>query len=172
MFSKICDKQNIILERSSQGNFKISMNIEQNSSDSDIFETIQKGDFFDLLYELNEDIIKTYKNTKSEKDNTIDNVEIIFNNVFDEDIMDEYDEIYLRLKTQTIFTDNICKISGLNIDSVSNIENLLISMEKQKNIVQVQVFFDIIDNKISDIIKTYIGLYLKKIFYKIKMYFE
>ena len=40
-FRKICDKQDILLERNNLGDFKISLVIEQNNADANIFEIIK-----------------------------------------------------------------------------------------------------------------------------------
>ena len=196
-FRKICDKQNILLERNNVGEFKINFDIAQNNEDANIFEIIENGDFFDLLFQLNEDIIEKYENTKLDDQPSIDNVLIAFKNIFDDDAFDEMDDVCLNLKTQSKFTlDNKCEIIGLDVKTTTdiknntinnainnainntinnatkiNIDNLLVSIEKIKNKFMVVVTFKITGN-VSDIIKTYIGYYLKKIFYKIQQYFE
>jgi len=180
-FRKICDKQNILLERNNLGEFKINLVIEQNNADANVFEIIQNGDFFDLLYQLNEDIIEKYENKKEDIDPSIDNIVIAFKNIFDDDTFDDMDGICLNLKTQSKFIlDNKCEIIGLDVKTTSdvinniiniNIDNLLVSIEKINNKFIFIVTFKITGNA-SDIMKTYVGYYLKKIFYKIQQYFE
>jgi hypothetical protein len=176
-FRKICDKQDILLERNNLGDFKISLVIEQNNADANVFEIIKNGDFFDLLYQLNEDIIEKYENKKEDNDPLIDNILILFKNIFEDDTFDEMDDVFLNLKTQSKFIlDNKCEIIGLDVKTTNdinniNIDNLLVSIEKINNKFIFIVTFKISGNA-SDIIKTYVGYYLKKIFYKIQQYFE
>jgi hypothetical protein len=181
-FTIISEKKNVLLEKNNLGDFRINIPVNTTIENESIFDIIKNKCFFDLLYELNKDIIEKFEITNDNNDVTIDDIKIIFKDVTNEDnVLDDNEEILINLKIKTnCISDTDYELSGLNIQNNSsiknesvNMENFLIKVEKKSSeLINIKISFSIKDNEKPDFLKTYICLYFQKIFYKIKLYFE
>jgi len=176
----VCKNKNMILEKNNNGDFRMNFTIIASQENKySIMDIIKERQLYDLLYELNKDITKTINIKLNE--NYLDDLEFIFVDLSDENnVLDSDEEIIVNLQTKTVFIDaNKCEIQGINIKNTSNtrdanvnINDFNISVEMNKNVYDISLKFSILDDNIPEIIKMCIGLYLKKIFYKLKLYFE
>lgn len=176
-FDVISDKKDALLEKNNLGDFKIKILINPVENNTTIFDIIKNKQLFELLYELNKGIIKDL-NIKN-IDN-IDNLSFIFIDVINEEgILDKDEEIFIKLNLKTNFiADNNYEIIGLNIENNSNIDrdtiildNFILKIEKTDNII-LNISFSILNDESPEFIKTFVALYLQKIFYNLKLYFE
>ena len=77
-FTIISEKKNVLLEKNNLGDFRINIPVNTTIENESIFDIIKNKCFFDLLYELNKDIIEKFEITNDNNDVTIDDIKIIF----------------------------------------------------------------------------------------------
>lgn len=176
----LCSDDNMILEHIDYSNkFKLKFNV--NESYSNIVDLIKSKDFYILIKELNSDIVK--------------NVEIFYKNDYEEVVFDIVipsslkvsDTINKNLKLHLFYKNTYgdlqTKIEGFipSSECINNkkeeiindiyLENTAITIYKKGENSMFELFLNF-DNKINDKINKFLALYLKKIFKKVKMYFD
>lgn len=176
----LCSDDNMILEHIDYTN-KFILKFDVKESYSNIIDLIKSQDFYTLIKELNSDIVR--------------NVEIINHNDYDEVVFDieipnslkVSDTINKNLKLHLFYKntygDSQTKIEGFipSLESINNkkmeiindiyLENTSIIVYKKGETSTFELFLNF-DNKINDKINKFLALYLKKLFKKVKMYFD
>jgi len=178
-YTTISEKKDVLLEKNNLGEYKLNIIIHPTSDSGSIFELTKKKVLFDLIYELNKELIKKYEKTV---DSHVDNISFIFIDVINEDnILDEHEEININLKLKTNnVSDNICEIVGLTIENsssrnkeIASINKFVLKIEQfEDSTIGLNIFFSFLEMDTPDFIKNFIALYFQKIFYKLKLYFE
>jgi len=186
-YCKISDDKNIIFEKVNNDEYKLTINIVPSpDNEHTIIDIVKNKEFFNLLYELNNELI--HKICTTEKEDNIQNtiIHLLINDSDDDSsILDNITDIYLYLESNiNIISVNKCEIISLT-DNINNINNdeqndntLHISLTKFNTLIEIiDDKYEIIvcfslEKNIPAFLKTYIGFYLKKIFYKLKLYFE
>ena len=181
-FVVVSEKKNVLMEKNNLGDFRINISINPSNENDSIFDIIKNKQLFDLIYELNKDIIEKFEIINDTNSDLIDYLKIIFKDVSNEDsVLDEGEEILINLKIETnCINDTNYEINGLDIQNNTTIKNDSISMDnffikveqQQDNLINLKICFSILDNDKPEFLKTYICLYFQKIFYKVKLYFE
>jgi hypothetical protein len=176
----LCSDDNMILEHIDYTNkFKLKFDVKE--SYSNIVDLIKSQDFYTLIKELNSDIVR--------------NVEIIGQNDYDEVVFDievpnslkVSDTINKNLKLHLFYKNTYgdlqTKIEGFipsleyintkKMEIINDIylENTSIIVYKKGETSTFELFLNF-DNKINDKINKFLALYLKKLFKKVKMYFD
>lgn len=170
----ICDEKEILLEKNDNDEYKLSFDIKENkTNDASVLEIFKEEQFFELLYELNKDLIKTLDVTC---DNKINKVALNIINLKNEYKNNKNINIYINFLYN--FQDKQCFINSVPFENnvnqsedniyISDFKLSCIEGEPTKILLKFNVN-DIIDN---NVFQMYIGLYFKKIFHRFKMYFE
>lgn len=173
----VCDEKNLLLKKNDNNEYSLSFDInEKNDNDVSVLEILNCVQLFELLYELNKDIIESITEDPENTINNVNNVSINIKNIKSE--FKQIKNVNIHLKFVYKFENNECKITSIPFDStfVTNEENLYIStflinfkQNQPTNVVLTFKIDEVVDN---DIFQMYIGLYFKKLFYRFKMYFE
>jgi len=173
----VCDEKNLILKKNDNNDYSLSFDINENSeNDFSVQEIINSNQFFELLYELNKDIIENITDSSENSINNVNNLIIKIKNLKSE--FKTLKNINIHLKFIYKFENNETSLCSIPFDNnfVSTEDNLYIStflikfkQNKPTNVLLTFKIDDIVDN---DIFQMYLGLYFKKLFYRFKMYFE
>lgn len=169
----VCDEKELLLKKNDNNEYSLALEVKDDDV-SILDDVIITGQLFDLLYELNKDIIENIE-SKENNINEINNVSIKIKSIKNE--FKTIKNINIHLKFNYIFENNGCTIKSIPIDNFkSNEENIYIShfqinFEKNQK-TNILLKFKIDDEVDNDLYQMYIGLYFKKLFYRFKMYFE
>jgi hypothetical protein len=174
----VCDEKNLLLEKNDNNEYRLYFEILENKDNElSVMELLSDGQLFELLYELNKDIIE---NVTENPDNDINNTNIVSIKI--KNIKNEFKtikDINVNLKFVYNFKNNECVINSIPFESnyVTTEDNIYMSNfqvnfkqnEKTTNVLLEFKINDILDN---NIFQMYLGLYFKKLFYRFKLYFE
>ena len=174
----ICSEKNIILKKDENNLYYLDLEINESSTNEHtIYDIISNDAFFDLLFELNNDIVIDY--STSDLNNNYKNIIYKLNLSDVDDSKNENMNLIFNVVVNTI-SDNKCSITSNNdsqnyaaadSDNIKNcfLDSFTLFYEKN-DVSKLSIQFKL-DH--DDMIKNYfISMYLKKIFYKFKKYFE
>jgi ribosome-associated toxin RatA of RatAB toxin-antitoxin module len=171
----VCDEKELLLKKNDNNEYSLALVVKDDDV-SILDDVINTGQLFELLYELNKDIIENIIESKENNINEINNVSIKIKNIKNE--FKTIKNINIHLKFKYTIVNNSCTINSLPFDNnfKSNEENIYIShfqinFEKNEK-TNILLKFKIDDEVDNDLYQMYIGLYFKKLFYRFKMYFE
>jgi hypothetical protein len=172
----VCDEKNILLEKNDDNMYKLTFDIyEDNENEFSVIDILKNDQLFDLLYELNKDLIESVD--VSEKNN-IKSVVIKIININNEYNKDEKKTVHLNFAYT--FQKNKCEIDSIihivkkdedNPDNVY-ISTFNMSFAEEGKITRVLLTFNVDDVVDNNLAQMYLGLYFKKILYRLKLYFE
>lgn len=167
----VCDENDILLEKNDSNDYKISLNIYENpENEFSSIDIIKEGQLFDLLFELNNDIIENID--QSIIDNNINLVTIVSLNK-----EKKKKNIYLKYKSE--INDNLCIITGVPFEDKNEVkddeiylDNFNIKLEKgcPTSLSVILNSNNFLDE--DSLINIFLSLFIKKIFNKFKKYFE
>jgi hypothetical protein len=177
MFSVISNKKNMLLEKCEEDRiFRVSFTTKEKNQ-GELINLIIEDMFFDLLYELNDDLISYYKSFKSSDE--IYNKEVIvkFDKINEED---EEKKIYLNLKTNINHTKNGVQIVGKNGSYIDPdleykkglIDDIIIMVENNGENLSIVMTFKVIDKTLSVLYEDIMGFMITKVLYRVKQYIE
>jgi len=173
----VCDEKDLLLKKNDNNEYSLSFDInEKTENDVSVLELLNCEQLFELLYELNKDIIENITESPENTINNVNNVSIKIKNIKSE--FKAIKNINIHLKFVYKFENNECTISSVPFDSnlMTTEDNIYISTFlinfKQNQSTNVLLTFKIDEVVDNDIFQMYIGLYFKKLFYRFKMYFE
>lgn len=169
----LCSDNDIILEHDDDtNNFIMSFNVSEIYDN--VLTIITENNLFNLLYELNNDIIINYSETTKDKVNNV-----IYKIVTPKDaslkIFNEH--IYLKFSylidvknNETILYPHDTKSCDDNKDNITlNNFNMIIKKNSSGTSIKITYSFD--DN-INNITNKFVALYIKKLIKKLKQYFD
>jgi replicative DNA helicase len=169
----LCSDNDIILEHDDDtNNFIMTFNVSENYDN--IENIVKENNFFNLLYELNNDIIVNYSETVKDKTNNViykiatpKNASL---KVFDEHIY-LYISYLLDSKNNEImlYTCDAKPCDNNKQHIVLNNFNMIITKNLSGTTIKIKYSFD---NKINDVTNKFLALYIKKIIKKLKQYFD
>jgi hypothetical protein len=173
----ICNEKDIILQKNDDNMYKIDFVLNEQNADYSLINIISSNQLFDLLYELNKDIIETINTINTENDSNYTVINIKNKNM---DIIDEK-ILYIHFKYKYIFDTNKCILESDLINKKEEDKKAIIYMdnfkveikENKENLTKIHILFNF--NNIyyeSQLVNIAIAMYIKKIFYRLKMYFE
>lgn len=170
----LCSDKNVLLEHLDDTNrFRITFDVSGNYNS--ILEIISENQLFELLFELNKDILLDYTTTET---NNIHNVllKVSTKNI---NITNIKDDMFMHLNYTSKFNSNECELNSVVIDKVDKLTknhlflsdfNVKISNNNSyTKFVINYVIDDMIDNNLAP---KFVALYLKKLFYRVKLYFD
>jgi len=173
----VCDEKNLLLKKNDNNEYSLSFDINENPvNDVSVLELLNCKQLFELLYELNKDIIESITEDSENTINNVNNVTIKIKNLKSE--FKQIKNVNIHLKFVYKFDNDECIISSFPFDSnlVSTEDNLYIpsfqinfKQNQPTNVLLTFKLDEVVDN---DVFQMYIGLYFKKLFYRLKMYFE
>jgi len=177
MFSVISNKKNMLLEKCEEDRiFRVSFTTKE-KNEGELVNLITEDMFFDLMYQLNNDLISDYKTFSSSDE--VYNKEVVVK--FDE-INEEDDEkkIYLNLKIMTTPQKNGAQILGKNGSYVESdtsykkglIDDVIINVKNEENKVSIVMTFKVIDKNLSTVHEDIMGFMITKVLYRVKQYVE
>ena len=172
----VCSEKNIILESNYDNSnlYKLYFNTNNTTNITEIIDIIKDGEFFKLICELNKDIIYQYDIVNVNEQNQL--IQLNLKNDIKNKELDI--KIYLNINIIINHDNNSCIITSnnSNLNTSTNKEIYLhdfkITIEEYQNKPQFVILFGIDDVFNTDIIRLSLALYLKKIFYKLKLYFD
>jgi len=177
MFSVISDKKDMLLEKCEEDkSFRVSFTTKEKTP-GELVNLIMEEMFFDLMHQLNNDLIAEYRSEVSSDPTFTSEIIVKF-----EDINDEENEkkIYLNLKTIVKPQENGATIVGKNgsyIESDASykkglIDDVLIDVKNEGEKISIVMTFKVIDKKISAVYEDIMGFMITKVLYRIKQYVE
>jgi hypothetical protein len=181
----ICDEKNIVLKKNDTNMYKIMFSINVNNNEDTVLNVLKNGQLFELLSALNPDVIENVDENENEHTGIHDIFMSFKNNKTNNDHVNEVDKIvHVFFSIKYIFSENKCVVESQDDNDIENqiakIKNgkefipvskiKLVTIENNNKTSMCLTFK--VDKKTSNIIKMYIGLYFKKIFYRFKQYFE
>ena len=173
----VCDEKNLLLKKNDNNEYSLSFDInEKNDNDVSVLELLNSGQLFELLYELNKDIIESITEDPENTINNVNNATIKIKNIKSE--FKQIKNVNIHLKFVYKFQNNECTINSIPFDSnfVTTDDNIYISTFlinfKELQPTNVLLTFKIDEVVDNDVFQMYIGLYFKKLFYRFKLYFE
>jgi hypothetical protein len=151
-----------------------------------LIDITREKEFYNLLFQLNADIIKNF--TVTEKDDfnelVIVTVDIGNDDPNGANIFDDGEEIKMRLNTLTsIISDETITINSVNStvieededeeedESIVLIEDVNISITRKDNNVYIKVYYSV-DYDSLEYIKEFTNLFIKKLFHRLVSYFK
>jgi hypothetical protein len=171
----LCSKNDVeLLHLDNTNDFKITFEVLENFDN--ICEIIQEHQLFELIFELNKDVLTNYSEIE------INNVnKVTFNitskglpsfNTFSEAV------IYLSYSIKYNKLDDCINLYSHSVNKPSNADNNHIylvnfgfQVNKQSDSSLVTINYTLDDN-INNVSNKFISLHLKNIFYKVKKYFD
>jgi len=169
-FYKVCDDKNILLEKNDFSSFRINLSINNNSNNNyNLIEIINQNELWNLLYELNKDIIEEYNYNKL----TNENNEQIYIKIKNIKKNEEFNNISLNIENIiNKISDYEYQLYCFDINNINNknkVDDFKINIKIVNNITIIDIDFTFNENT-NDAINTYIALYIKKIFYRLSKY--
>jgi len=172
----MCEKSITLYQNNHLYKMIFDVNNKDINSYSSINEIVKENQLFDLLFELNKDFIDNMDTITTDNNCQYSKIKIINNK-----------QEYFNHKTFTIHIyydnkdndENTCEIYSIPFTNNNTLENEIylskfnINMTKKENGVGFLIYFSF-DDKIfdSDLIKMCVSMYILKIFYRLKLYFE
>jgi hypothetical protein len=171
----LCSKNDVeLLHLDNTNDFKITFEVLENFDN--ICEIIQQHELFELIFELNRDVLTNYSEIEI---NNVNNV--TFNitskglpsfNTFSEAV------IYLSYSIKYNKLDDCINLYSHSVNKPGNADNNHIylvnfgfQVNKQSASSLVTISYTLDDN-INNVSNKFISLHLKNIFYKVKKYFD
>jgi len=163
-----------------QNNNSYKMSFDVNNQDksiySDINEIVKTNQLFDLLFELNKDFIDNINTTNNDSGSQYSIIKII--NTKQEYYNHKTFNIHINCLYQEKDESNCSIISksfenNISLENDIYLSNFDIIMSKKESGVGFLIYFSF-DKEIfdSDLIKMCVSMYILKIFYRLKLYFE
>jgi hypothetical protein len=172
----VCSDNDIILSQCEDTHdFKITFNVLEKYET--IVEIIQQNQFFELAHMLNDDIIEKYTENNIDNKNNV----ILKINTKDLNINNNiYNNLFIVLDYSKNIDKNICQMKSISSNNklVENNEiqlekfSLLVSNNNSKTTFDIEYTIYSNDMKNLNVSEKFMSLYLKKIFYRIKQYFD
>lgn len=173
----ICNEKDILLQKNDENIYKIDFLLKDKESEYTLINLIKANQLFDLLFELNKDIAESINTVNSSNDSQYTVIHIINKNI---DLINEK-IIHIHLQYQYIFDTNKCILKPIVINRKEDDSQTLIYMdnfrveieESVDNPTKIHLLFGF-NNKFfeSNLVHVGIAMYIKKIFYRLKLYFE
>lgn len=171
----MCEKDISLFQN--ENNYKITFNLKNTGNTyNDIIDIIKNNDLFELLYELNKDVIQTFTLKSVDAETYYANIKVINKNL-------EYFD-YENLTFHVNYSNKIEETKGViyskpfnNNDAEDNSEiylsNFIIEISNNKDNISFLVKYSF-DKEIfdSNLINTSISMHIIKILYRLKLYFE
>jgi len=173
-WQSICSEHDILMDKNDDNLYRIKFNMIENKNNKlNIIDTIKQNIFFQLIYELNQDIIKEYiSDFKNNKNNVVLTV------INDNEIIDTK-SINVNLNINYFFQNNKCEMVSSNDNStlLSTLDNIYVNdfhLSITNDITtEILLTFSLDDDIFNSALeKIFIALYFKKIFRRLKLYFE
>jgi len=172
----VCSENDIILSQSDETHdFKITFNVLEKYEN--IVEIIQQNQIFELVHMLNNDIIEKYTESIINKNNNvvfkINTKDLSINNKI-------YNNLFIVLEFSKNIDNNTCKLESV-ASTNKKLENneiqlenfsLLVSNNNSKTTFVIEYTISSTDMENLNVSEKFISLYLKKIFYRLKQYFD
>ena len=170
----ISDSNNIILKKK-ENKFKLQFatKVKKNCN---IIEIIKENKLYELLYLLNKDIVEEYKCKKiSDKEDEI----VFIMNKLDEDD-DGTEKNYISINNSIIVEKNKAYIIGKKNNYISkkedykkfDVDNFNLKFHLKDEILELEMSFYYVGNKIPKFIEDLMGRFFKKILHRLKLYLE
>ena len=187
----ICNEKNIVLKKNDSNTYKITFSINLKNNEDTVLNVLKNGQLFELLCALNPDVIDKFD--VIEDDGDIHHIFMTFKTGEQEQESDHTDEIdkivHVFFSLKYIFKQDRCIAKSQKItDYSSDLNSKIVKLKEGKEFISISkiklkaveinkktsicLTFKVDNNKSSNIINMYIGLYFKKIFYRFKQYFE
>jgi hypothetical protein len=171
----LCNENDMTLEHQDEtNNFKLTFFVKEKFQN--VSDLVEGNSIFALLYELNKDIILNYiENFEDNINKVVYKINTNKINIFKEFA----DEIYLFLNyiitksdNKTILSSKI-KDTELSTNNKNYVYLINYNTEIYNNITSTKITINFtLNKKINNISNKFVALYMKKIFYKLKQYFD
>jgi hypothetical protein len=169
IFYTVCNDKDILLEKNDLDEYRINMTIIPNPmNEFTLIDIILEHEFWNLLFELNKDIIEYFNEVKQ-----TNNRDIISIKLKSENESTEFKNLLLNLLvTIEQISNNKMIITCVNADTKKDeirFTDFIMNIEQIKN-TNINISFKL--TNANDIVNTYISLCIKKIFYRLSKYLE
>jgi len=172
----VCEKNISLFQNNSL--YKIMFDIKQSDNlFTNIKEIVKENELFELLYELNKDVIDKF-NVDTTNNNTQNTTMTIINKKTE---YFNYPFFTINIHYDNNIEEDSCSIFSIPYSNNNEIvkENEIylsdfnINMSKDESNIHFLINFSF-DDKIfdNDLIKMTLSMYIQKIFYRLKLYFE
>lgn len=163
--------------------YSLSYNFKDDPDDTyTIIDIIREKEFYNLLFQLNTDIIKEYSIANENNDyneHVMVTIDIGNDDPNGGDIFDEGEEIKLKMATDTtIESKEVAVIKSLigcnNIDSEESvvvIDDVTINFIRNKGVVKLDIKYSV-DYETFEYMKEFINMFIKKLFHRLITYFD
>jgi len=156
--------------------FRVSFTTKEKNV-GELVNLITEDMFFDLMYQLNNDLISDYTSFSSSDGVYNKEVVVKFDEINEED---EDKKIYLNLKTVAKPQENGAQILGKNGSYVDPdpdykkglIDDVTINVNNEGDNVSIVMTFKVIDKTLSAVYEDIMGFMITKVLYRIKQYIE
>lgn len=177
MFTVISDKKDMLLEKCEENKtFRVSFTTKERNK-GELVNIINEDMFFDLIYQLNNDLVKEYDSFSCS--DGVYNKEVVVK--FDEINEEETEKkMYLNLKTRIIQQEHGAQIlgkNGLYVDpdpeyKKALIDDVTINVKNDGDKLSIVMTFKVIDKTLSAIYEDIMGFMITKVLYRVKQYVE
>jgi hypothetical protein len=148
-----------------------------------IVDIIREKEFYNLLFQLNADIIKEY-NVVNKEDNYKENVLVTIDIGNDDpdggEIFDEGEEMKLKMVTETnIISKNVAELNSIKCsqdkctedDTVVVIDDVNIIFNRNNGVVKLDIKYSV-EYETFEYMKEFINMFIKKLFHRLVTYFD
>ena len=171
----VCEKNISLFQNNSL--YKIMFDIKHSENTyTNINEIVKENELFELLYELNKDAIDKF--SSDETDNNRQKIRMTIINKKTEYFNHPFFTIHIQYENK--IEDESCSIFSIPYTNTKIVKendiylsNFNINISKYKSNIHFLINFSF-DDKIfdNDLIKMTLSMYIQKIFYRLKLYFE
>jgi regulator of replication initiation timing len=170
----VCEKNISLFQNNSL--YKIMFDIKQTENTyTNINEIVKENELFELLYELNKDVIDKF--TADVTDNNRQKTTMTIINKKTEYFNHPFFTIHIHYDNK--IDDENCSIFSIPYNNSNVLENEIylsnfnINISKDESNIHFLINFSFDDNIFeNDLIKMTLSMYIQKIFYRLKLYFE
>ena len=148
-----------------------------------LIDITREKEFYNLLFQLNADIIKNFKVTEKIEFNELVTVTVDIGNDNSNgaNIFDDGEEIKMMLNTSTTIINDkkvtICSVKSIvtdeenDDDSIVLIEDVNIMINRKDDNINIEVYYSV-DYDSLEYIKEFTNMFIKKLFHRLISYFE
>lgn len=148
-----------------------------------IIDIIREKEFYNLLFQLNADIIKEYDVVNKEdnyKENVLVTIDIGNDDPDGGEIFDEGEEMKLKMVTETkIISKNVAQLNsiegsekkGKEDEAVVVIDDVNIIFNRSNGAVKLDIKYSV-DYETFEYMKEFINMFIKKLFHRLVTYFD
>jgi len=172
----ICEKEMTLFEK--EKFYKLIFNIKNKDKENvydSIVEIINNNDLFELLFELNKDVIDNFKSRDIDANSQYVSIKIINNTreIFNYPYFTIHINYASKIEKDKVIIYSVPFTTNNLLENEIYLNDFNIEICQEKDNVSFLINYSF-DEKIFDtnLVKTSLSAYILKMFYRVKMYFE